>query len=53
MGSLTRAYKVAALAVAEIMEDTIAVLLPHLGVNVEARVAQLGDLLGQELHSRR
>lgn len=27
--------------------------LSHLGVNVEAGVSQLGDLLGEELHSLR
>ena len=31
------------------MEDAVAVLLLHLGVDVEARVAELGDLLGEEL----
>ena len=33
------------------MEDTVTMLLPHLGVDVVAGVAQIGDLLGQELHS--
>lgn len=36
--------------VAELVENTVAVRLLHLGVDVEARVAQLGDLLRQELH---
>lgn len=30
--------------------DVCASHLHHLGMNVEAGVAQLGDLLGQELH---
>ena len=33
------------------MEDAIPVLLEHLGVDVEAGVAELGDLLGQKLDS--
>ena len=35
------------------MEHAVAVLLVHLGVDVEARVAELGDLLGQQLDSLR
>ncbi len=35
------------------MEDTVAVLLVHLGVDIEARVAQLRDLLRQQLHALR
>ena len=31
------------------MEDTVAVRLEHLCMDVEARVAQLGDLLGEKL----
>lgn len=42
-----RGDEVAARAVAEVVEDAVAVALQHLGVDVEARVAQLGDLLGQ------
>lgn len=37
-------------AVAELVEDAVAVGLLHLGVDVEARVAQLRDLLCEELH---
>ena len=33
------------------MEDTVAVVLEHLGVDVKAGVAKLSDLLCQELHS--
>ena len=33
------------------MEDAVPVLLLHAGVDVVARVAQLGDLLGQQLHA--
>ena len=39
------------MALAEVVEDAVAVLLVHLGVDVEARVAELGDLLGQQLDS--
>ena len=38
---------------AEVVEDTVSVGLGHLGVDVVARVAQLRDLLGQELHALR
>lgn len=44
-----RAHEVAAHAVAEVVEDAVAVRLEHARVRVEARVAQLGDLLGEEL----
>jgi hypothetical protein len=33
----------------EVVEDSVAVRLKHLGVRVETRVAELGDLLGEEL----
>ena len=33
------------------MEDAVAMLLVHARVNVEARVAQLGDLLSKQLDS--
>ena len=33
------------------MEDSVAVGLEHLGVDVEARVPQLRDLLREKLHS--
>ena len=41
-----RANQVAAGAVAEVVENTIAMVLTHARVNVEARVAELSDLLG-------
>ena len=41
--------EVAAGPVAEVVEDTVAVRLQHARVDVEARVAELGDLLGEEL----
>lgn len=37
-------------AIAEFMKDAISVRLLHFGVNVVTRVAQLGDLLGEQLH---
>ncbi len=49
--SRTRGDQVAAVAVAEVVEDAVAVALQHLGVDVEARVAQLRDLLGQQLYA--
>lgn len=48
-----RADEVATRAVAEVVEDAVAVLLAHLGVDVEARVAEFGDLLGEQLDSLR
>lgn len=36
--------------VAELMENSVAVRLLHLGVDVEARVAQFRDLFRKELH---
>jgi len=33
------------------VEDAVAMLLVHARVNVEARVAELGDLLRQQFHS--
>lgn len=43
--------EVAARAVAEVVEDTVAVRLDHLGVDVEAREAELRDALGEQLHA--
>ena len=37
-------------AVAELVEDAVTVGLLHFGVDVEARVAQLRDLLRQQLY---
>ena len=34
------------------MEDAVAVRLVHAGVDVEAREAELGDLLREQLHAR-
>ena len=48
---LTRADQVSAQALPEVMKDTVAVLLVHLGVNVVARVSQLCDLFGQQFNS--
>lgn len=42
-----RTDQVAAGAVAEVVEDAITMVLAHLGVDVEARVAELRDLLGE------
>jgi len=38
-------------AVAELVKDAVAVRLLHLGVNVVARIAELGDFLGQKFHA--
>ena len=44
-----RADEVPTDAVAEVVEDAVTVRLEHLCVRVEARVAELGDLLREEL----
>ena len=43
--------QVAGGSVAELVEDAVPVGLLHFGVNVEAAVAKLGDLFGQEFNS--
>lgn len=50
---LTRADKITAEPKAEVMKHAVPVLLVHPGVYVKAGVAQLRDLLGQQLNSRR
>jgi len=45
------ADQVAAMSLAEIVEHTVSVRLIHPGVNVVACVPQVGDLLGQKLHT--
>lgn len=39
------------MAVAKVMKHSVAVSLGHLGVNVKARIAQLGNFLCQQLHA--
>ena len=39
------------MAIPEIVKHPVPVALEHLGVNVEARVPELGNLLGKELYS--
>jgi len=46
-------YETTGLSLFEVMENSVSVLLLHPRVDVEARVAQLGDLLGQQLDSLR
>ena len=53
MRKRTGADEVAPKSLPEIVEHSVAVLLVHLGMNVEARVAELGDLLSEQLHSLR
>ena len=50
-GEEIAADQVSAKASSEVVEDSITVSLGHLGVDVVAGVAQLSDLLGQELYS--
>ena len=51
MHLLTSANKVPTLPIAKVVEDFVSVVLRHSGVDVETGVAQLGYLLGQQLHS--
>jgi hypothetical protein len=46
-----RADEVSADSLSEVVEDSVSVSLEHLCVRVEARVAELGDLLGEKLDS--
>lgn len=46
----TCADQVSAQSISEVMEHTVPVLLHHLCMNVEARVAKLGDFLSQKLN---
>lgn len=48
-----RADKVAAYAVAEVMENAVAVRLEHLCVGVETGVSELSHLFGEELDAVR
>ena len=50
-GEEIAAHEVPAEAGPEVVEDSVAVSLGHLGVNVVAGVTELSDLLGQQLHS--
>ena len=52
-GEQIRAHKVSANAIAEIVENAVSRLLGHLGVAVEARISEFGNLLGQQFHSVR
>ena len=48
---LTGGHQVAAVAIPEVVEDPVPVILQHLGVNVKAGVAKLCDFLCQQLHT--
>lgn len=45
------ADQIATVALTEVVEDTIAMLLSHLRVNVVTGVADFGDLLRQQFHT--
>ena len=47
-GQKIRAHQVAAVAGAEVVEDTITSVLKHACMRIEARVSKLSDLLGEE-----
>lgn len=48
---LTRANQIPAESGTEVMKDSVAVGLSHLGMDVVAGVTQIGDLLGQQFYS--
>lgn len=50
LSSPTCADQVSAQSISEVMEHAVPVFLHHLCMNVEARIAQLGDFLGQKLN---
>ena len=52
-GEEVRADKIAAYAVAEVMEDAVAVGLEHFCVRVETGVSELSHLFGEELDTVR
>lgn len=52
-GEQVRADKVSTDSVAEIVENTVTVVLEHARMRIEARVSQLSDLLSQQLHTVR
>merc|ERR1719261_1113637 len=47
-----RGDEAAASSIAEVVEHAVAVRLVHAGMDVEAREAELGDLLREQLHAR-
>ena len=47
----TRGNQVPRGPLAELVEDAVAVRLLHLSVDVEARITELGNLLGEKLHA--
>lgn len=50
-GKKIRANEIAAYTVPEVMKYTVTVVLQHLGVRVEARISEFGNLLCKQLHS--
>ena len=50
-GEEIRSNKVTSTSIAEFVEDSVTVGLLHLGMDVEARVAKLGNFLGEEFHA--
>lgn len=49
--SLTRTDEITASTSSKVMEHPVSMSLKHLGVGVEARVAEFGNLLGEEFDS--
>ncbi|GMT19360.1 hypothetical protein PFISCL1PPCAC_10657 [Pristionchus fissidentatus] len=45
------ADKVAAVALKEVVENSVTMILSHLGVNVVTGISELGDLLGEQLYT--
>jgi hypothetical protein len=47
----TCTHKVPACTIAEIMENSVAMILQHFSMDVEARVTKLGNLLRQQFNT--
>lgn len=45
------ANEIATISLTEVVENSVSVLLGHLRVDVVARIAELGDFLGEKLYS--
>ena len=51
MKNHTSTNEVSACSITEVMKYSIAMVLQHLCMNIEARIAKLCNLLGQQFHS--
>lgn len=47
----TSANKISTSPIPEVVEYSVAMILEHFSMNIEARIAKFGDLLGEKLNS--